>query len=193
MPDISPYLQALCNHHGLSGALPGLLAERGKYRTVDRYELLLQEDHPPRRLCFLASGECRSFYTDEEGHHITLAFAAPPETLNLSEPILRSHAAFENIQMTCRGIVFEFSREDLLWIKERDNGYAELNRKLIASYLDRLLLRMRCTDPRSDYRLRLERFKEAHPGLIGSIPQGHLASYLCMSRRHLNKLIQEVL
>ena len=142
------------------------LADRAKTVTVRKNQLLLEAGEVQNHVCFLVRGVFRGFLVEADGRDITDCFAARPGVLMIPvtvvEPMLQG--SLELLRMYNRYLV---SALEYHW--------------------ETKMLLYRCT-AMERYRWFLSRY----PGLIDSISNKHIASFLGMTPVTLSRLRRQL-
>ena len=166
------------------------LADRAKTVTVRKNQLLLEAGEVQNYVCFLVRGVFRGFLVEADGRDITDCFAARPGDL-----VMGCNALGAPSQVGLEAMVdSEVLMIPVTVVEPMLQGSLELlrmyNRYLVSAleyHWETKMLLYRCT-AMERYRWFLSRY----PGLIDSISNKHIASFLGMTPVTLSRLRRQL-
>jgi len=160
-------------------------------KRVAKGERFLDEGEPANPFAVVRSGLLRFFYVDADGSEATKAFRGPCELaaayseMLLGIPSRTIIEALEDTEM----LVGDYARVSTLYA--RNPCWQEVGRRIAEHYYvekerrEFELLQLSATE-------RYLRFSQAYPGLLGRIPQYHVASYLGITPVALSRIVSRL-
>ena len=183
------FIETFSVRYQLDLHLQRFLKENLQRAKVAPNQVLLRAGEVPNRIYFLAEGLVRGYYTDKaNGIQVTSWFCHWPDLLgNIQHFVLRKRLE-ETIHTPVASILYFLPQEVVYGLLQNSANLGSLYNKFLRNYLSLIHKRSYCRDAlRNEEKMR--RFEEIMPGLIHSLNQNHVASYLGMSRGRLNRLL----
>jgi CRP-like cAMP-binding protein len=159
-------------------------------RELQKGECLIKEGQVCGEIVFLESGLLRSFYVNPKGDDITYCVTFEKNFISAYSSYISGAPAVENIEAMVGSKVSIIQKEFIEKKADSSLAFSKLMRFYAESYILEMegrLLSYQNESAKDRYVFLLENY----PHYIGQISKQHLASYLGISSRHLNRISKE--
>lgn len=161
-------------------------------RTIRKRQFLLHEHQIAKVAAFVLSGCLRSYSIDRNGFEHILQFAPENWWITDMYSFISGRESYLNVDALVDTEVLILNREDQQElcgkIPQLEHYFRVITEKALVSTQQRLMDNMSTTA-----RQRYEKFCGTYPGLINSLPQKLIASYIGITPEFLSKIRGEFL
>lgn len=189
------FLANLQQRYRLSDGERQFLGQRMQRKRLVALQRLHEVGQVPDRAYFLYEGVmrgCRNDLAAQAGEERLAStwFCHRQGLVGNIQDVVLGRRLHEHIEASTPCTLYYLTKEDISLFMARYANVSPLYNRLIRGYIRLLTRRSECTAPLRGEE-RVQRFMELLPHCIHRLPQGHVASYLGMSRETLNRIIRK--